>query len=89
MAASGYPEAPLAGNTITLPAQLPNNVAIFQAGTLLKNDQLLTAGGRVLSVTAWGDTVANARDSAYTVVNQISFQGAQYRTDISLTQGQQ
>ncbi|MEN9911614.1 MAG: hypothetical protein RI956_58 [Pseudomonadota bacterium] len=89
MAASGYPDAPLAGNIINLPAQLPNNVAIFQAGTLLKNDQLLTAGGRVLSVTAWGDTVANARDSAYTVVNQISFQGAQYRTDISSTQGQQ
>ena len=89
MAVNGYPDAPVTGHIITLPAQLPNNVAIFQAGTQIKNGQLLTAGGRVLSVTAWGDTVANVRDSAYRVVHQISFQGAQYRTDISLTQGQQ
>jgi phosphoribosylamine---glycine ligase len=89
MAASGYPDAPVAGDTIHLPAQLPNNVVIFQAGTAIKNNQLVTAGGRVLSVTAWGDSVTHARETAYAVVNQISFQGAQYRTDISLTQGQQ
>jgi phosphoribosylamine---glycine ligase len=89
MAAKGYPDAPLAGDAITLPAQLPSNVAVFQAGTAFKDGQLVTAGGRVLSVTAWGDSVTRAREAAYAVVNQISFQGAQYRTDISLTQGQQ
>jgi phosphoribosylamine--glycine ligase len=94
MAAAGYPDAPVAGDVITLPATLPSNVAVFQAGTKLNNNQVVTAGGRVLSVTAWGDSVTAAREAAYAVVNQISFKGAQLRTDISMTftqssQGQQ
>ena len=89
MAASGYPDAPVAGDVIALPATLPANVAIFQAGTRRQDGVLYTAGGRVVSVTAWGQTVAAARDAAYAVVNQISFSGAHVRTDISLTQGQQ
>jgi phosphoribosylamine--glycine ligase len=94
MAAAGYPDAPVAGDVIKLPISLPSNVAVFQAGTQLKDQQVVTAGGRVLSVTAWGDNVTAARESAYAVVNQISFKGAQVRTDISTTftqssQGQQ
>ena len=89
MAASGYPDAPVAGDAIALPADLPANVAIFQAGTRLQNGVLCTAGGRVLSVTSWGESVAAARQSAYDTVARISFQGAQVRTDISLTQGAQ
>ncbi len=89
MAAAGYPDAPIAGDVISLPTTLPSNVAVFQAGTKLNNNQVVIAGGRVLSVTAWSDSVTAAREAAYAVVNQISFKGAQVRTDISLTQGAQ
>ncbi len=89
MAAAGYPDAPVAGDAIALPVSLPANVAVFQAGTKLQDGKVVTAGGRVLSVTAWGDSVTAAREAAYATVTQISFNGAQWRTDISLTQGQQ
>ncbi len=89
MAAAGYPDAPVAGDEITLPISTPANVAVFQAGTKLQDGKVVTAGGRVLSVTAWGDSVTAAREAAYATAAQISFKGAQLRTDISLTQGQQ
>jgi phosphoribosylamine---glycine ligase len=89
MAAAGYPDAPVAGDVITLSASTPVNVAVFQAGTKLKDGKVVTAGGRVLSVTAWGDSVTAAREAAYATAAQISFKGAQLRTDISLTQGAQ
>jgi phosphoribosylamine---glycine ligase len=89
MAAAGYPDAPIAGDVIHLPASMPANVAVFQAGTQLRDGQVVTAGGRVLSVTAWGDSVTAAREAAYAIAAQISFKGAQLRTDISLTQGAQ
>ena len=85
MAASGYPDAPRAGDTITLPAQFANNIAVFHSGTAHKNGALATAGGRVLAVTAWADTVAGARQAAYAAVESIHFAGAQFRQDISLT----
>lgn len=85
MAAKSYPDNPILGDKITLPAHLPNNSMVFHAGTENKDIHLLTAGGRVLSVTAWADTVTLARELVYSIVNQISFDGAQYRTDISLT----
>ncbi len=89
MAAAGYPDAPIAGDEISLPTSIPANVAVFQAGTKLHDGKVVTAGGRVLSVTAWGDSVTAARDAAYATAAHISFKGAQWRTDISMTQGQQ
>jgi phosphoribosylamine--glycine ligase len=49
----------------------------------MRGDDVVTAGGRVLGVTALGDDVADARRRAYEAVGQISFTGAQYRTDIA------
>lgn len=89
MAAAGYPDAPVAGDAIALPSHLPANVAIFQAGTKLHNGVLCTAGGRVLSVTAWAATVQAAREAAYATVAKTVFKGAQVRADISLTHSSQ
>jgi phosphoribosylamine--glycine ligase len=55
---------------------------IFHAGTAREGDQIVTAGGRVLGVTALGGTVAEARDRAYLAVSKIQFDGAQFRRDI-------
>jgi phosphoribosylamine--glycine ligase len=56
---------------------------IFHAGTALHGDRLVTNGGRILNVTAIGDTVADARDRAYAACEQISFPGMRYRRDIA------
>jgi len=55
---------------------------VFHAGTALKDGKVVTSGGRVLCVTALGGTVAAAQQHAYEVVQQIRWNGAQYRTDI-------
>lgn len=83
MAAANYPASPRTGDVITgIP--VPNeNCVTFHAGTKLEGEQLRTSGGRVLCVTAIGDTVAQARETAYATVAQIKFEGAQYRTDIA------
>jgi phosphoribosylamine--glycine ligase len=56
---------------------------VFQAGTALRGDTLVTNGGRILDVTATGATVGEARDRAYAAAARISFAGARYRTDIA------
>ena len=55
---------------------------VFHAGTSRKNDQVLTAGGRVLGVTALGPDIQHAITSAYRAVKKIPWEGAHYRTDI-------
>lgn len=85
MASVNYPETPRTGDAITgLPSQKEPNteVQVFHAGTSLKDEQVLTSGGRVLCVTALGETVKFAQSSAYDMVKQIQFEGAQYRQDI-------
>ena len=85
MASANYPETPRTGDAITgLPSQKEPNteVQVFHAGTSLKEEQVLTSGGRVLCVTALGETVKFAQSSAYEMVKQIQFEGAQYRQDI-------
>ncbi len=85
MASANYPETPRTGDAITgLPSQKEPNteVQVFHAGTSLKDEQVLTSGGRVLCVTALGETVKFAQSSAYDMVKQIQFEGAQYRQDI-------
>ena len=82
MASHNYPETPRLGDEITgLPKDLVD-AHVFHAGTVLKDGKVLTSGGRVLCVTALGETVKFAQQQAYKIVDSIQFDGAQYRTDI-------
>jgi phosphoribosylamine--glycine ligase len=85
MASQGYPGNYVKGRVITglaEAAKLPD-VKVFHAGTKLENGLFVTDGGRVLGVTALGDTLANAKRNAYEAVSRIHFQGAYYRRDIA------
>lgn len=82
LAAAGYPDAPRKGDTITgIPAETADSLS-FQAGTVLDNGTLKTAGGRVLCVVGLGDSVRVAQKHAYEAVEKIRFEGMQYRHDI-------
>ncbi len=82
MASANYPDTPKLGDKITgLPSNL-NDAHVFHAGTALQGEQVVTSGGRVLCVTALGETVKFAQQQAYQIVDGIQFKGAQYRTDI-------
>lgn len=82
MAASGYPGRYPSGREIMgLDAAL-GNALVFHAGTQRINERVVTAGGRVLNVTGLGDTLPDALSAAYSTVEQISFEGMQYRRDI-------
>jgi phosphoribosylamine--glycine ligase len=82
MAAGGYPMDPRKGDVIHgLPAEAPDAM-VFHAGTARQGEQTVTSGGRVLCVTALADTVKAAQVRAYEVLRGISFEGAQWRTDI-------
>ncbi len=82
LAAPGYPANPRKGDAITgIPAHI-DDCAVFHAGTALQGDTLLTSGGRVLCVTALADSVRQAQQKAYQVINGIHFDGMQYRSDI-------
>ncbi len=83
MAAGGYPGSYKKGDVIDgLPAQDAPDAKVCHAGTALKDGNVVTSGGRVLCVTALGATVGAAQKRAYEVVRRISWNGAQYRTDI-------
>ncbi len=82
MAAAGYPEAPRKGDLISGIPAAGEDYRVFHAGTQLHNGQLQTSGGRVLCVTALGDTVKMAQRRAYEIADQIHFAGAQMRRDI-------
>jgi phosphoribosylamine--glycine ligase len=85
LAAAGYPDSPETGTPIEGVADAEALGAIvFHAGTALRNESLVSAGGRVLNVTALGPTVGAARDRAYEALERIHLEGAQYRTDIAL-----
>jgi phosphoribosylamine--glycine ligase len=82
LAAAGYPLDPRKGDLITgLPAPAAD-VMVFHAGTVADGKQVHTAGGRVLCVTALGESVKQAQIRAYDAVSGIHFDGAQYRRDI-------
>ncbi len=83
MAAANYPDTPKSGDVITgLPAKGEEDVHVFHAGTTLKDGKVETSGGRVLCVTALGDSVRMAQRRAYQVADAISFEGCQMRRDI-------
>jgi phosphoribosylamine---glycine ligase len=82
MASYNYPETPRLNDEIT---GLPTNLVdaqVFHAGTVLSDNRVLTNGGRVLCVTALGETVKFAQQQAYKIAEEIKFEGAQYRKDI-------
>jgi len=82
LAARGYPEQPVAGDRIEgLPAAR-EDCRVFHAGSRLDGSQLVTSGGRVLCVTALGDSLRVARQRAYAAAEGIRFEGMQYRHDI-------
>ncbi|MBA2133015.1 phosphoribosylamine--glycine ligase [Capillibacterium thermochitinicola] len=84
MTSGGYPGPYATGKRITgleQVAAMPD-VYVFHAGTAFQGEDLVTAGGRVLAVTAWGKTRQDALDKAYQAVRTIHFDGAHYRTDI-------
>ena len=86
MASGGYPEKYDVGKPISgLEPAASEDVQIFHAGTRRQNGEIVTSGGRVLAVTALGETIAAARDRAYEVVSQINFEGCHYRRDIALS----
>jgi len=83
MVSRGYPSAPVTGMTIRGLDAIPQDILVFHGGTRQEDGRLVTAGGRVLGVTAIGATTAEARTRAYVGVGAIHFEGAQWRTDIA------
>ena len=83
MAAAGYPAQPRHGDEIAgLPAPVDDAI-VFHAGTARDaQGRLVVAGGRVLCVTALGESVKTAQQRAYDAVAPIRFDGAQFRSDI-------
>ena len=87
LAAANYPESPRKGDAIAgLPSAVDADATpdahVFHAGTADAGGQVVTAGGRVLCVTALGDTAKLAQNRAYELVDHIRFDGMQYRRDI-------
>ncbi|MBV9309324.1 MAG: phosphoribosylamine--glycine ligase [Solirubrobacterales bacterium] len=85
LASAGYPASARSGDVIRGLERVPDGVFVTHAGTAVGDDgQLLTAGGRVLSVTALGRDAADARSAAYAAAEMIEFDGKQVRRDIAL-----
>jgi phosphoribosylamine--glycine ligase len=82
LAAAGYPESPRKGDPISGLSAATEDCKLFHAGTALVDGHAVTAGGRVLCVTALGETVRQAQRTAYAAVDAIHFDGMQYRRDI-------
>jgi phosphoribosylamine--glycine ligase len=91
MASAGYPASPRAGDAIEglssvaahgADGEGDSTVKVFHAGTALRGDEVVTAGGRVLCVTALGDSTRQAQQHAYDAVRRVSFAGAHWRSDI-------
>jgi phosphoribosylamine--glycine ligase len=83
LAAANYPGSSRTGDVITLPSAIPDGIHLFHAGTARDaQGRLVTAGGRVLAVSAVGATVDEARERSQAFAAQIEFAGKQYRTDI-------
>ena len=85
MASGGYPGKYTTGYEITgLADAEASGAVIYHAGTALKDGKLVTSGGRVLGVTAMGDTVEQAREKAYHAVGMIDFKDKHFRKDIGI-----
>ncbi|MCU1693788.1 MAG: hypothetical protein JWM64_2879 [Frankiales bacterium] len=81
VAAEGYPSSPATGDLVTVSA-LPDAVTVLHAGTRVDGDRVVSSGGRVLSVTAVGGDLEQARTAAYVGVAAVTLRGSHWRTDI-------
>ena len=82
LASGGYPGGYEKGKALSIPADLPANVTVYHAGDKLDGDKLVTSGGRVLGVTAAGETLQDALRDAYAAAERIQFEGKYMRHDI-------
>ncbi|MCZ2126526.1 MAG: phosphoribosylamine--glycine ligase [Anaerolineales bacterium] len=82
LASHGYPENPETGKVISF-EELPENTICFHAGTKSVGDKVLVSSGRVLGLTSWADNIESAIEAVYGNINKVSFEGMQYRKDIS------
>lgn len=83
LAAEGYPSAPITGDVITgIEEAEATGATVFQAGTKQQGNELLSSGGRVLGVTAGGETLPDAVENTYAAVEKIHFRGMHHRKDI-------
>jgi phosphoribosylamine--glycine ligase len=82
LASAGYPESSSSGDVISGLDRVPAGIEITHAGTARRNGALVTAGGRVLNVTALGPDPASAREAAYAAAQMVEFEGRQLRRDI-------
>ena len=82
LASAGYPESPKLNDEIHIEDRIIPDSYIFHAGTIYKDNKLLTSGGRVLAVTALGNSLKEAQIQAYEAISTVKFTGAQYRQDI-------
>jgi phosphoribosylamine--glycine ligase len=82
LAAAGYPDEPQKGDEISGVPKPSEDCRVFHAGTKLEGKRVVTNGGRVLGVTALGDSLKMAARRAYEAVDSIRFEGMQYRKDI-------
>ena len=85
LAARGYPESPQLGDEIRGLGDLPKTSTVFQAGTRQREDKLVTAGGRVLTVCARGDSLEEARMRSELLISRLGFEGMHYRRDIGVS----
>jgi phosphoribosylamine--glycine ligase len=83
VAAEGYPESPVLGDRLEI-GDLPGDVVVQYAGTARRDGQLVSSGGRVLTVTAVGPDLATAREQAYLGVAAVHLRGAHSRSDVAL-----
>ncbi|MGD0167304.1 MAG: phosphoribosylamine--glycine ligase [Gaiellaceae bacterium] len=85
LAAGNYPAGSDKGSPIEgVEAAEASGAVVFHAGTAVRNEKLLTSGGRILNVTALGPTIARARQLTYAACEKISWDGMRYRVDIAL-----
>ena len=84
LASEGYPDSSHSGDEISGLENIPAGVYVYHAATGEEDGMFHTAGGRVLNVVGTGPSIIEARARAYAAVEQIHFEGMQYRTDIAL-----
>jgi phosphoribosylamine---glycine ligase len=84
LASAGYPASSSSGDVIEGLDAVPEGVEVTHAGTAARDGRVVTAGGRVLNVTALGPDPDAARSAAYAAAERITFPGRQLRTDIAL-----
>ena len=84
LASKGYPGKYEKNEEITIKIPLSADVELFHAGTTLKGDRLVSNGGRVLNVTNVGNSLAEALEGAYDAIENVNFEGKQYRKDIGV-----